>query len=227
MFSCLAILTLAVLMVIRPEDVPKVWNPFTPLDLDAAPNFVSRWKVRALAGDAGMCRAVLERSRAVARTLEDHEHSDACHIRAHTRLTRLSGAAMVPMATTCEIAARLYLWEVHDLQPAARRLLGSGVARIRHYASFSCRAMRTGSGLSTRMSQHATANAVDIAGFVLTDGRRISVLRDWNGDGAEGAFLRAARAGLCRWFNMVLSPDYNALHADHFHADMGRWPGCR
>ncbi len=77
------------------------------------------------------------------------------------------------------------------------------------------------------MSQHATANAIDVSGFTLNDGRKISLKADWTGDDAKAKFLRAARDGLCDWFNTVLSPDYNALHADHFHADMGPYLTCR
>ena len=223
----LAIPVIAAFTVIRPEDVPDRWNPVAPLDLDEAPNFVSRWKVRTLSRRPLACRDALLRSGAAARFLADREHSDTCHIRNHARIDGLSVAGMAPLGTTCAIAARLYLWERHVLQPAARRLLGTGVVRIEHFDSYSCRPIRTARGISTRMSEHATANAVDIAGFVLADGRRVSVRGDWSGDGPEAAFLRAARDGLCEWFNLVLSPDYNALHADHFHADMGRWPSCR
>ncbi|MBU2033606.1 MAG: extensin family protein, partial [Alphaproteobacteria bacterium] len=78
-------------------------------------------------------------------------------------------------------------------------------------------------------SEHATGNAVDIAGFVLADGTRISVLADWDDEGDKGAFLRRVRDGACDSFATVLSPDYNAAHADHFHLDMSpRWSGlCR
>ena len=227
LFSFLSTFVVVIFTVLRPEDLPDAWNPLTPLDLDAPPNFVSRWKVRMGIGDGALCRAALGRTSVRADALADHEASDLCHIRSHVRLAALSKARMRPMSTTCEMAARLYLWEVHDLQPAARRILGSAVARIEHYDSFSCRRIRTVAGVLERMSQHATANAVDISGFVLEDGRRISVRTGWTGDGAEARFLRAAQDGLCRWFNMVLGPDYNSLHADHFHADMGRWPGCR
>lgn len=226
-FSSLAILIIMAFMVFRPEDLPPSLNLLTPLELDAAPNLVSRWKTRRTVGNADSCRAALNRSQAIVSFLKDHEHSDVCHIRNQTRLTGLSTARMAPMATTCEMAVRLYLWEQHALQPAAMRTLGSKVARIEHYESFSCRGMRTASGIIERMSEHATANAVDIAGFILEDGRRIRLRSDWTGDGDEAAFLRAARDGLCRWFNVVLSPDYNTLHADHFHADMGRWHSCR
>jgi hypothetical protein len=77
------------------------------------------------------------------------------------------------------------------------------------------------------MSEHATANALDISGFVLADGRRITLRAGWNAGGAEARFLRAARDGLCDFFRVVLGPDHNALHADHFHVDQGLFLSCR
>ena len=81
-------------------------------------------------------------------------------------------------------------------------------------------------------SEHARANAVDIAGFTLADGTRISVAGDWEEEGARGRFLKEVRDGACRLFATVLSPDYNAAHRDHFHLDQaGRgamgWRACR
>ena len=76
------------------------------------------------------------------------------------------------------------------------------------------------------MSEHATANAFDISGFRLTSGRLIGILARFNSGGAEGKFLHEARDGFCDYFNLTLSPDYNADHADHFHVDMGWVRGC-
>jgi len=45
------------------------------------------------------------------------------------------------------------------------------------------------------------------------------------GDGAR-RFLKDVRSSACRWFNMVLSADYNDAHADHLHVDMGWYTGC-
>lgn len=77
------------------------------------------------------------------------------------------------------------------------------------------------------MSEHATANAFDISGFRLKSGRLISVKTQWGTRSAEGKFLHVVRDGLCDWFNLTLSPDYNAAHEDHFHVDMGWWQSCR
>jgi hypothetical protein len=71
------------------------------------------------------------------------------------------------------------------------------------------------------------ANAIDIAAFTLTDGRVVSLARNWNRGGAGAAFLREVDDGACRLFNVVLGPDYNAAHRDHFHLDMGRFRVCR
>jgi hypothetical protein len=76
------------------------------------------------------------------------------------------------------------------------------------------------------LSQHAFANALDVAAFRLADGRRISVARDFDREDGRGRFLRQARDGACRWFKVVLSPDYNAAHQDHLHLDSARWAMC-
>ncbi len=76
-------------------------------------------------------------------------------------------------------------------------------------------------------AEHASANALDISGFRLVDGRRIRLATDWAGESADGRFLRRVRDGACASFNAVLGPDYNAAHRDHFHLDMGLWKVCR
>ena len=54
---------------------------------------------------------------------------------------------------------------------------------MEHYGSYSCRRLYGRS--EGAWSEHASANAVDIAGFRLADGRRVSVLGDWQGGGAR------------------------------------------
>ena len=113
------------------------------------------------------------------------------------------------------------------VQPAAQDIFGSGVAQIEHLGTFSCRRLYGRS--EGAFSQHATGNAIDVAGFRLDDDTFISVLGDWNDQGDKGQFLRRVRDGACSAFATVLSPDYNAAHADHFHLDQaGRWRSvCR
>ncbi|MBB5732900.1 hypothetical protein FHS61_001926 [Altererythrobacter atlanticus] len=105
----------------------------------------------------------------------------------------------------------------HAVDTAARELLGSPVAHIEHLGTYSCRRLY---GRSTgNWSEHATGNAIDIAAFVLEDGRRVSVLSDWDDAGDAAQFLHRVRDRACSIFGTVLSPDYNEAHADHFHMD--------
>jgi len=92
--------------------------------------------------------------------------------------------------------------------------------------SYSCRNV-AGSG---RRSAHATGEAIDIAGFLLADGRRISVKNGWHGGSErEREFLRVVRQSACKRFDTVLSPDYNSAHHDHLHLEgvIGTKSYCR
>jgi hypothetical protein len=121
---------------------------------------------------------------------------------------------------TCPLAANFAAWAKHAVRPAARQMLGSDVVRIETMGTYSCRNIN--GGRSGRLSQHAFGNAVDVSAFVLRDGRRVSVLNGWNGKADERAFLRRLHESACKRFGTVLSPNYNAAHANHFHFDMSR-----
>jgi len=99
------------------------------------------------------------------------------------------------------------------------------VVRIETFGTYACR--NVNGAQAGRLSEHASANAVDVAAFILGNGRRITVKGGWNGDAREARFLRSVRAAACRTFSTVLSPDYNAAHEDHFHFDMGGGGICR
>ncbi|MCV0381889.1 MAG: extensin family protein [Erythrobacter sp.] len=200
-------------------------DPWAPLDLTDPPGWATEAKLRALQDDVPACRAVLDRSE-VAFTALDPAGDGQC---ARPDRTRLDGYPLSPDSppTTCPVAIALELWQRDGINPAAQEIFGSEIARIEHLGAYSCR--RLYGRESGGWSEHATGNAIDIAGFVLEDGTRISVLGDWEDEGDKGRFLHRVRDGACRAFSTVLSPDYNAAHADHFHLDMsGRWSGlCR
>lgn len=125
----------------------------------------------------------------------------------------------------CPLAVASYLW-MREVDTLAQDRYGQSVAKVHHMGSFSCRRQR-GNG-SGRWSEHAFANAWDVAAFELEDGTLIQLLRDWDGeDETKRAFLRETRDQACRIFNVTLSPDYNAAHRDHFHVDMGPYATCR
>lgn len=128
-------------------------------------------------------------------------------------------------AMTCPLAFAFSTWVQSDLQVSAMGEFDSPVARVETFGTYACRNIN--GAASGRLSEHASANAVDVAAFVLQDGRRITVEGGWRGDEREARFLRSVRAAACRRFNTVLSPDYNAAHYNHMHFDMGRGPLCR
>lgn len=78
---------------------------------------------------------------------------------------------------TCPMAAALDKWMTSKVQPAAAETFGSPVARLISASSYSCR-NRYGSA-NTPLSEHALVNALDLAGFVLADGRTVRVKQDW------------------------------------------------
>ena len=106
------------------------------------------------------------------------------------------------------------------LEPEARRHYGVPLAEIKIAASYACRPMNN--RLGAKLSEHGHANAIDISGFTLADGRFISVKEGWHGDPRDRSFLRTVHARACDVFTTVLGPNYDAAHRDHFHMDLAR-----
>ncbi len=158
--------------------------------------------------------------------LPDRDFGGGCHSFASVKLTDIGVPIANLGAMNCSLAATFTAWVRNGVIPAARVHLGAEVVRVETMGSYSCRNVN---GAATgRLSEHASANAVDVSGFVLADGRRITIRQDWSTtDPAVRGFLLAVRTSACRRFKTVLSPDYNRLHEDHFHLDMGRGPFCR
>jgi hypothetical protein len=75
---------------------------------------------------------------------------------------------------------------------------------------------------NAHISEHAFGNALDIAAFTLSDGRRISVKDGWKGMPEEQGFLRDVQGAACQQFNTVLAPGSNRYHYDHIHVDLMR-----
>lgn len=127
---------------------------------------------------------------------------------------------------TCKMALALG-WFEKLVQEEAKKTFGGAVARIDHVGTYSCREIAAYPGW---VSEHSYANAIDIARFVLRDGRTIEVHRDFDKGEAPptkpaAAFLRVVsrRANDEDMFSHVLTPFFNAQHADHFHLDLARY----
>jgi len=199
-------------------------NPFAPLELTHPAGWATQRKLAGLTGNADACFALLGRAGV------DYERLPAvgegqCLAADRTRIDPWPSAP-APMrpkgvAPSCAVGAAMLLWQRDVVQPMARLHLGREVRAIEHLGSYNCRNIRGGRS----PSQHATGNAIDISAFILSDGRRVSLLDHWDAPDGRSAFLQGVRDGSCGYFTTVLSPDYNRAHADHFHFDQAQRPG--
>lgn len=206
-------------------DVPPDWNPWAQLDVNAQPNFLTRYKLDRLSKSSEQCQQVLATTGIEYARLDNRVTGPACGFFNAVRIEKTSSRVGKSFSLSCRAAVSLALWERHVLEPAAQKHFGQKVATLEHFGSYSCRNVY-GRANATR-SQHATAEALDVAGFVLADGKRIRVVEDWQMGSQDAEFLRELRTGACRFFDAVLSPDYNAAHRDHFHFDRGPYRACR
>jgi hypothetical protein len=154
------------------------------------------------------------------RSIDINDPSDShCHIDTAVRVNRIHAALNKPATMSCALADRLDEFEREVIQPLAVEELGRRATRIDHLGSYSCR--RQNSRLSGRRSEHARGQAIDIAGFRLSNGTTVSVEHDWHEAGPKRQFLHHLARRACRYFSVVLTPDSNAEHYNHMHFDIG------
>ena len=216
--------------------LPARFNPWAPLDVAAPPNLLTGAKLSRARADPARCLAALAQTGLRYSVLPDRITGPGCGFD-NAVLLREAGVRLgTPVSLSCPMALSLAMWERHALQPAAQRHAGQRVTAIDHLGSYACRNVNRGEAPDApagNRSRHATADALDIAGFTLANGQRISVLRQWQAadtrtvTGADALLLRDAHRGACRFFPGVLGPDYNAVHRDHFHLETGGYRMCR
>lgn len=125
---------------------------------------------------------------------------------------------------TCPLAETFAGWARFGADRAAQQILGSPIVRIETMGTYNCRNVAG----SPRRSAHATANAIDISGFILADGRRITVSGNWNDQSPQvRRFFATIHASACKRFGTVLGPAYNAAHHDHLHLELSGQAFCR
>ena len=120
------------------------------------------------------------------------------------------------------LCSALYIHQ--QARPLTKRFMGSDLTRIDHLGSFACRNIYHRP--DARRSEHATAEALDIAAFRLANGDRVTVLNGWKGSKTQ-PWLKAMLAASCGYYGNGLGPEYNAAHANHFHLGMRGFGLCR
>ena len=111
----------------------------------------------------------------------------------------------------------------HALAHTVEDVAVHGVQTLLHIGSYNCRMI---SGTDS-LSEHGFANALDIYGFEFDDGRVWTLIDDWEHDTVSptteaGQFLyESSRRWYDDWiWNIILTPNYNLAHDNHFHVDL-------
>lgn len=147
-----------------------------------------------------------------------------CMERSPLRVTAvLANGRMVPLSApatlNCQMASALPGW-VETVDGYLRSREDTVLAEISVGTSYVCRPRNNVE--EADISEHGFANALDVIGFTLADGRTVSLPAQWSPASAPaGRLLRFAHSAACAHFSTVLGPDANPLHEDHFHLDLG------
>jgi hypothetical protein len=191
-----------------PEAAPRPAADPPPAAVDAGAEVACRWRLKAL----GV-------------TFEEMEPIDddgACGAAAPVSVSELApGISLSPAAIlNCRTAEALAKWVQEEVVPAAERHLDAEPTGLLHASSYVCRPRNNRPG--AKLSEHALANAIDIAGIAFAEREAVAIVARSDDEAAERAFQRAIREGACEHFTTVLGPGSNAAHATHFHFDMAQ-----
>lgn len=207
--------------------IPQWLLPMAPLDLKEPNSWFLDLRLAALRRNPAQCQRILQPPVISAKAIAPSPIKNGCGWTNAVAMTRAGEARVSAGAVSCELAAAFAMWMEHSVQPAAKQYLGSAVASVQHMGVFACRNIKGSRTLSGFRSQHARANAIDVSGFTLANGQRISIRQHWKGDAATATFLHAIHDGACRYFRVALGPDFNDAHENHFHLDRGTFKSCR
>lgn len=217
-------------------NIPEAYNPWAPLNVTAPPNSLTAYKLQRARSNPVACMATLAQTGMEYDILPDRVTGRGCGFSNAVLLRQASISLGSAVSLSCPMALSFAMWERHALQPAAIARFGEPVVALQHLGSYACRNINTGESDTPNAgirSRHSTADALDIAGFTLASGQRITLLKNWrpasaaSPPDAAALLLTDTQQGACRFFNGVLSPDYNAAHRDHFHLETGGYSMCR
>jgi hypothetical protein len=123
-----------------------------------------------------------------------------------------------PATLECPMVESLIAWMNDEVQPLAMEKFEQRVTGLHVAASYSCRGVNNAS--SGPLSEHAYANALDIASFEVGGETEVAVLREEEPETPEALFLGGIRERACEHFHTVLGPGSDPAHWNHFHLDL-------
>lgn len=139
-----------------------------------------------------------------------------CGVEDAVRVTSVSGVRLSQAATVdCSIAKALNSWVDEVAQPA----FDGRLVELQIAAHYVCRSRNNVKG--AKVSEHGRGRAIDISAFILSNGKVLTVARDYN------RLLRRIYKAGCNYFMTTLGPGSDGYHEDHFHFDTSARKGGR
>ena len=205
--------------------LPWNYTAFAPHQLRDPAGRITQFKLRRL--DPPRCRALLEEAnqrQLISSTAVADSQGD-CPL---TNVVRVRDFGPVKLSSSflasCPLALSSALFVTQQVRPLTQAFTQHTLTRIDHLGSFACRNIYNRA--EGRRSEHATADALDISGFHLSNGDVVTVLRGWPNTATQ-PWLRAMLSASCGYYGNGLGPEYNAAHANHFHLGMRGFGLCR
>lgn len=172
-------------------------SPTPPANASEPETPPATWSADEVRDAEATCADVMKSLAAEWDRLPPLRHGE-CGTPAPLRLRKIgskSGVAIEPAATTnCAMVARLYQWLETVAQPAAEKHFSSRIVALKSASSYMCR--NRYNDPAAKISEHAFANALDIAAFKLADGRTIEVETYWGKSVAARDAAAATAAGV-------------------------------
>jgi hypothetical protein len=124
-------------------------------------------------------------------------------------------AVLPPATMRCPMAEEVAHWLREDIAPAVNEI-GPPLRGLDNFASYDCRGRNN--IRAAQLSEHGHADALDVRGFRLADGRTLGltdvmVAKDWR---------EAIKASVCARFSTVLGPGSDGYHEEHIHLDLAQ-----
>jgi hypothetical protein len=157
---------------------PTVLTPVAPADPSEQPP--AQWSAKDVEEGRARCAALLKDLDVVAQPADPIREGEACGTPAPMHLISIGSSPRIafspPPTLNCDMIVALHTWLQRDVQPLARKHLGTPVVGVKTMSSFSCR--NAYGRTKTKLSEHGRVNAIDVGGFV-TDKGDAQVVADW------------------------------------------------
>jgi hypothetical protein len=182
------------------------------------------WSRDVVTKERAACTRFLAEANMDFETLAPIGKPGGCGTPAPVLIRSIRGTRIEPPAeANCAFAEQLHGWVTSSLQPHAASVLGQKLVQIDNASAYVCR--RRNNAFSGKLSEHAKANAFDIAQLRFDGDGQIAVKKDWSRipvKSKKAKFLALIRRDACIRFTTVLGPGSDRHHGDHFHVDYAR-----